>query len=1059
MGIWRRITSFAVGAGVLVLLSAASVAAQERGIVTGTVVDATSGQTLESAQVYLPDLALGSLTNTEGRFLILNVPVGTHEIGVQIIGYSPGTQSVTVVAGEPVEVTFEINATALRLQELVVTGVAGETPRIKLPFTVEKLNFEDIPVPPPSAEGLITGKVAGAKVQSASGQPGQDSQIMLRGPTTITGSQDPLIIIDGVITDNSLADIGSLDVESIEIVKGAAAASLYGSRAQNGVIQIRTKRGQNLQIDQARLIFRTEYGQNSIEGEADKTGHHWFGTDASGNILDVEGNIVTDLNTHTEVTGINVQETLWHDQTYPSSIPLYDHIDQFFNPGQYMTQYLAVEGRTGTTNYRASFTYQDDQGVMPDWNNGAQLKGFRLNVDHQVRESLNIGLSTYYAKSDQEDLGGSPFYTLAFQNPFVNLLRRDPTTIGLPHCPEEGCLVNVPDPFNLEENPLYSLEMLKNFDDRSRFLAGANMSWAPLTWFELEGNFSLDRSDRFRSNFTPKGYETEQSLSTGSIRKRQNISNDMNASMTAAINKAFGDLTTRTRLRYLMEDQHSEYFTVTGRESQAYGVPVLDNAATYTGGSSISDVRSEGYFFISALDYRGKYMGDFLVRRDGSSLFGPDERWQTYYRASGAWRLAQEDWWPFEAIDEFKLRYSIGTAGGRPSFSAQYETYTVSSSGIFPTTLGNKALKPELTTEQEAGLEMVLFDKINVGVVRAWGTTEDQLLRRPLLSPVGFSTQWINGGTIESNTYEAWVETALIDNPDMTWTSRINFDRTRQEITELNITPYRSGRQYIREGESLGTFYGDRFATNCSELLAGTDCSQFVLNDEGLLVWVGAGNNWNEGFSKDLWFTSTDIITGSGDDESTTTYNWGRPIKAWGTDYKDEQTHFLPMGTSVPDFNVSWGNTLRWKNLTLYTLLDAEIGADVYNQTRGYSYRDEAAADQDQFGKPEGNIKPRVYYQDLYNTNAASSWFVEDGTFLKVREAALRYTFDADMVRGWFNGGLGLEGLSVNIIGRNLLTITDYTGYDPEAGGILSRQDNFGYPNFRTISFSVETIF
>ena len=323
MGIWRRIPFMLAGASLVLLASAAPTQAQERGIVTGLVMDATSGQTLESAQVYLPSLALGALSNSEGRFLILNVPTGTHEIGVQLIGYSAGTQTVTVVAGTPVEVNFELNATALRLQELVVTGVAGETPRIKLPFTVEKLDFENIPVPTPSADGLMQGKVAGAKVQSSSGQPGEDAQIMLRGPTTITGTQTPLIIVDGIITDNTLADIGALDVENIEIVKGAAAASLYGSRAQNGVIQINTKRGQNLRVDQARLIFRTEYGREAIVGEADKTKHHWFETNASGDILDVEGNIVQDLNTHTETTGINVRD----DQLARQGVPgLHPHL-------------------------------------------------------------------------------------------------------------------------------------------------------------------------------------------------------------------------------------------------------------------------------------------------------------------------------------------------------------------------------------------------------------------------------------------------------------------------------------------------------------------------------------------------------------------------------------------------------------------------------------------------------------------------------------------------------------------------------------------------------------
>ncbi|MCK5653482.1 MAG: TonB-dependent receptor plug domain-containing protein, partial [Gemmatimonadetes bacterium] len=724
--------------------------------------------------------------------------------------------------------------------------------------------------------------------------------ILLRGPTTITGTQDPLIIIDGVITDNTLADIGSLDVESIEIVKGAAASSLYGSRAQNGVVQIRTKRGQNLRVDQSRVILRSEYGHQSIEGSVPLTQAHWFETDASGNIIDDTGAIVTDMNTHTEVTGNQIPQGMWHEKKYPSNIQLYDHLDQFFTPGTYLSEYAAVEGRTGSTNYRASFTYQDEQGVISDFNEGATLKGFRLNVDHQVRDGLNIGLSTYYAQADQEDIGGSPFYALAHVNPFVDLLRRDATTIGLPHCPEQGCLVNVPDPFNQEENPLYSMEMLDNWDHRGRFLGSGNIVWSPLTWFELEGNFSLDRSDYFQSDVEPRGYETEQYLSQGVIEKDQRISNDVNASVTAAINRVFGDLTTRTRLRYLMEDQHYERFWVEGISTQAYGVPVLDNTATFDGGSSIQDVRSEGYFFISALDYKGKYMGDFLVRRDGSSLFGPEERWQTYYRASGAWRLAQEDWWPSETINEFKLRYSIGTAGGRPRFASQYETYSVSSSGIFPRTLGNVNLKPELTTEQEAGLEVVLFNKVSAGALYAWSTTEDQLLQQPLLSPVGFTSQWVNGGDIESNTFEAYVETALVDRPDMTWTSRLNFDRTRQKITSLNIPPYRTGYFYVREGEVLGTFYGDRWAATCADLHAGIDCSQFQVNDDNLLVYVGTGNSYTDGRANDLWFTEADLIDAEG---VTHTYKWGQPIKSTGIDFHGNETTFLYMGNTTPDFN------------------------------------------------------------------------------------------------------------------------------------------------------------
>ena len=198
MKLWGKCIPILAGAALVCAVSAAPAQAQATGTVAGTVVDATSGRTLESAQVYFPALNMGGLSNRQGRFLILNVPTGAHELRTEIIGYSSGTETITVTAGQTTTVEIQLNATALRLQELVVTGVAGATPRIKLPFTVEKLDFTDMPVPAPSADALLQGKIAGVKVQSSGGKPGDASQIMLRGPTTITGSQTPLIIIDGV---------------------------------------------------------------------------------------------------------------------------------------------------------------------------------------------------------------------------------------------------------------------------------------------------------------------------------------------------------------------------------------------------------------------------------------------------------------------------------------------------------------------------------------------------------------------------------------------------------------------------------------------------------------------------------------------------------------------------------------------------------------------------------------------------------------------------------------------------------------------------------------------
>ncbi|RMH16866.1 MAG: SusC/RagA family TonB-linked outer membrane protein, partial [Gemmatimonadetes bacterium] len=756
--------------------------------------DASTGQTLESAQVFIDALNMGALSNNSGRFLLLNVPVGTHELKVQLIGYEDAVQTVTVSANQTTTVNIEMTATALQLQEIVVTGVAGETPRVKLPFTVEKVDFEEMPVPQPSAEALIAGKVPGARVVRGSGKPGDGASILLRGPTSITGSQAPLIIVDGVITDNRLADIDALDVESIEIVKGAAAASLYGSRAQNGVVQITTRRGSNLRTDQARVTVRNEYGIQQLGNKIGLSKAHPYKIE-NGSYVDQDGNPIP------FGPGV-VLENGDPDITFQDNEflgPTFDQIDRFFDPGDQFSNYVAVEGKTGTTNYRASLSNTREQGIV-DGHDGFHRRNFRLNLDHTVSDNLDVSLNTFYATSKQDDSDAGTFFALTFMGANADLLATD----------EDGTLKIQPDPLSLEDNPIYLIRNQSFTDRNNRFMGSIFIRYSPLSWFEVEGNYSLDRAEFRQNNIIPKGFkQIDAAPSLGTLTQSSNISNDINASITASINKTFGDLTTRTRIRWLVEDQHSEGFSASGQDLAATDVPVLNNVVGDKQVTSFTqDIISEGFFFITALDYQGKYVGDVLVRRDGSSLFGPDERWQTYFRGSVAYRMAQESWWPFDFIDEFKVRYSYGTAGGRPQFAAQYETFSVSGGQITPVTLGNKALKPELSTEQELGAEFVLWNKIAGGVTYATSTVEDQLLQVPLPGFAGFQSQWRNAGELESTTWEAYLETSLIERPDLGWSTRINFDRTRQKITKLNVPPFRNGFFWVRAGEPLGAMYG-----------------------------------------------------------------------------------------------------------------------------------------------------------------------------------------------------------------------------------------------------------
>lgn len=1051
------------------LLATQGAAGQQTGTITGLVTDVATARPLESAIVRLNDAPGGVLTTPAGRYVVLNVPAGTHQLTFHILGYDELTVEVEVVAGETLERNAELTSGALELQGLVVTGLSRATPKVKVPFTIEKIDVANIPVPAISAESFLTGKAPGVKVVRGGGQPGSSGDIMLRGATSISGGQAPLVIVDGIITTNSFDDLATLDIETIEIVKGAAGASLYGSRAANGVVQIRTKRGSGFGgRDYSRMVMFSELGQDQLQGSIQLSENHPWLTDATGNLVDVNGNVIPDItDPDLENPALNGGSvfTSFQDGLWPSTLETFDHVARIYRPGTYMRNHGAIEGRNGDTNYRTSFEWQTEGGVLPQYNDGFDRRGFRVNLDHKVRDNLNVSLTTAYTQSEQEDLGNSPFYDLTFMGPYVDLLKRDPSTIGQRHCPANGCLFVNPDPLSNQDNPLYHFELIDNRDWNSDVKAAASAIWTPFSWMDVEGLFGLDRNDRRRTNYSPPGRITaEGTVVTGSLWKRQDQRQAVNGELTASITKAFGDFATRTRLRYLQRSSHAENFTASGSDFIAVDIPRLNNLNpdSYSATSSITDVREEGYFLISVLEYKDKYILDGLARRDGSSLFGKDQRWHNYYRGALAWRLSREDWWPLASVlNEFKLRGSIGTAGRRPEFASQYETYSVTGGTITPVSLGNKQLKPQRSTEREFGVDMVVMNKASMTLTYANTVSKDQILTVPLPKAGGFSSQVQNAGTLESNTWEFHTEVPLLDAEDMSWNVRLNLDRSRANITELGRPPFRSGFFYYRDDEVFGAFYGAKWVSSCEELPSGSDCGQFQMNDDGLMVWTG-GTDYTAGIANSLW--GTDSQGQTGDD----VYQWGMPIRAWGeceTQRQGDQgcKDFLYLGNTTPDFNVSFRSSFRWKDLSVYALFDGDMGAFIYNRTRQWAYRENRSGDQDQYGKEDGLKKPVAYYQRLYNTNAMNGWFVEKGDFIKLREVSVRYSLNPEWLDAIFRGRV--TGADINLIGRNLYTFTDYTGYDPEVangnGGsdVIGRIDSYQYPNYRTISASLQLIF
>ena len=1126
------------------LLNPLTALAQDDTVISGKITD-EAGEVLPGANVLIQLTNLGAATDINGeyKFTVPASAVKGQEVKIvaRFIGYRTKTTKLTLTPGSHT-VDMALRVDVLEMDAIVVTGVVEETPRTKLAFSVGRVSRAQLEqVPTSSAQTALRGKVAGVRIIQGSGEPGADASIMLRAPTSINSdgrSQDPLYIIDGVIIDPSvtgspLSDINAEDIESIEVVKGAAGASLYGSRAANGVINITTNRGKGLAINQTRIRIRNEFGWNTIGKEYPLNHSHWFrlheGTndyvDANGikvtpgDFIDNEGNWA-DPRTQQRVGDRyngnydpdnpdegRIAQMFFSDNPYKwkstgdiiiddlgllvldpaTGQPLglqrldasnrVDNFNQFFDAGSFLNNTVSLSRNMENTNFSISLGNRRETGVVEGLT-GYERQNLRIGLDHKFRKDLTVGISAFYSNVQRDDITtgpGSAFFGIAFIAADADLLLRHGeagtlTTVYPDGIPLDiaGELFFLPDPYAPRDNPLYEPSTALRKDKSQRFMGSMNLSYQPVNWLKVNGNFSYDRSNRERNRFFRVGYQDEfdSAIQLGRFQKFPAFDEAINASVTASYQKSFlnNELTIRTKARGLLERTEFQNTFVEGNDFVVRGVRDLGNTDPLLSDidSRIEEVRSQGYSFIAGLDYKDRYIGDFLVRTDGSSLFGPDERWHNYFRVSGAYRLSEEDWFP-DFFDEFKIRSSFGTAGGRPNFFARYETWTVSGGNVSKTTLGNRNLKPEFAKELEFGVDFAFMEKFSLELTRAESTVEDQLLEVPLPSYVGYTSQWQNAGTLETSTWEASLQGVLMQKKDMTLSFGLNFDRTRQTISQLDVPayiynpPFQSVSVFrIQEGEEFGALFGDIMTYKVQDLLprglSQAELSQFEINDEGYVVWVGDGNTFKDGFGKQLWGTQAELSDGD-------TYEWGMPIL-----FEDaEGVGQFIMGGTQPDFNWSFYSNFNWKGFSIYGLLDAQVGGDVWSLTEQWGYGIEARSAQvDQAGKAEELKKPVRYYRLL---QSAEDTFVFDGSFVKLRELAIKYTFKRNQLSGLF-GGI-LNKLSIGFIGRNLFSFDNYDrGTDPEVGvrssddqggsAVVSRYDAFNYPNFKVFSGILE---
>ena len=1016
-----------------------------RGSITGVVTAADGGLPLEAVQVRIVGTSLGATTREGGRYTIPNVNEGVYSVEAARIGYAPRrSENVSVAAGAPTVVNFSMAANALRLNDVIVAGVTDPTSGVRVPFVVTKLTPDDVPVPTlGSTANLLKGKVAGVTVRT-NGGPGGSASVQLRNPVSVRASTSPMYIVDGVIIldtfDGYSSEIDPADIASIEVIKGAAASALYGSKAANGVISVTTNRGQNITQGAARYTLRSEAGFSRLGHQIPLNTHHNFLVNADNKYIDVNGNEVPRQQRVADPNGF-----MDNDFGYRT----YDHVDQLFATGTTLANQATVGQNTLATTFMGTLGHTGETGVLRGAE-GVQRNNIRLNVDHRAGDRFSLSAGAYYNRYKQRFLSGSNG-----ANIFRDFLDIERDVDLLARNTDGSKFIRNPDPLEPDlVNPLYRESIRRSTQERGGIQANLSSNVRLSDLLQFSGNLGYQRVDLLEQYFLPAGViTTGTTVSTGQIQREADYNEAINGEMGVSLVKQIQDFNVRSRLSVAGELSEGKNFQAVAESLTVGGTEDLDiGLRQYVGTDSRFDRRAKSLIGSTALEYKGRYIVEGVLRRDGNSRYGPRNRWQNNGRVSTAWRAAEESWWPVAAIDEFKLRYSQGSAGNNPNLNDQFQLFNFNNGRIIKSAAGNLELTPEHTTEQEMGIDISILNRFGIELTYARQKSENLLRANEILSLGGFDTQVQNVGTIIGKTYEATVEAHWFNTPRFRWNSTIVADRSRARITKYNRESCPNTFTRYCPGVQFGEMYGNSWVQHESELNAihrtnGT-VNQFDRNDDGLLVAVGPNGSWRDG----RW---GQVVNIDGID-----YRWGMPIVERNA---DGSNRFKLMAQGLPAFQFGLSNNVTYGPFNAYVNLNGQVGGKNYNYNKTVFYFEGIHGDVDQSGKPEHAKKPLVYYNGGSVGPTAglgnytySDYFIEGASYAKLDEVLVGYTVPSS---NRFTSRLGLERTRVSVVGRNLYSFTKYSGYDPEVQSATARLDDLEYPRYRTVTLQLEFVF
>ena len=991
--------------GLPAVLSAQAVAAT--GTVRGRITDAGSGRGLADVQLLVTGTRIGAITNPNGEFTIAGAPTGPRTVTVRCIGYQPVTRAVTVTAGGTVTLDAALTVSAVNLGEVVVPGSAAPTEKRKVGTSIASLDSSIIGrAQAVTVDQALQGKIAGAQISQNSGGPGGGGiSVRLRGTNSFIAGSDPLYIIDGVIVDNGsaqladlggrsnpqnrLADLNPQDIERVEVIRGAAAAALYGSRANNGVVQIFTKRGS---IGKPRYALTTRYGLNELR---EQQPFNLYPFDVNG---------------------------------FP--ISRFNYQDDIFRRSPTTEQNLTIEGGNDQTRYFLSGNYADDQGIMRS--TSSQRTGARLNLQQQLASNLVANVASNFVTTRNQ------FQAFGEQNDYgiMGSLFFAPTNVDFR--PVNGVY---PLPPALGTNPLLAIDRIRNPQTINRFIGSTKLTWTPSTNLLLDYTLGVDNSSFEQRQFVPRNAVLGTSpLSTG---RSQSVFQDtrvINQDGVGSYSWRLGDnLGLRTTGGFNYTSQRLRTTVATANGLAPVG-ELVSAGSVFSAGQTDIELRTLGFYAQQEVDWANRLFLTGAVRYDASSTFAPSERWQAFPKLSLSY-VALEN--RQGAVNSLRLRTALGWAGSQPGIVNAYSQYITYAQLPFAgrpgfvndVTFGNPSLRNERAREAEVGAEAgFLNGKVGVDVTYYDRVVNDLLFFRPLATSTGFSRQFAPIGSMSNKGVELLVRTVNVDRKNLKWESTVTYTRNRNLVESLNIQDFQSAGGYpnrIRVGEPAGVFYGSYAARDC---VTGK-----ILTDS-----LGRYRRSNQAVDMGATLAQRRAI-GNGTCNDSLNAVIGDPNPDW-------------MGSLLNEFTIG-------RNLRVRVLLDGVFGNDIMN----LSTRAQNAGIASNSRTFENELLP---YGDPRKTapgfNARTQgifeYWVEDGSFVKLRELSASYAVNWAPVRRVFK-----EGVEVTFAGRNLAVWTKYSGYDPEinlfgtnAGGVGSGQttaadrgfDFGGYPIPRTWSLS-----